>query len=185
MWRVGVDGFVIAVAALYGRVISIARPLGAYRYHDRNHSETSGQTLVKSAAISSTKSIARRLSGSMRRGSGSLSVTGCRCASPATARGVSSRRSWSSRSPIPWRPADRPCPCRDWRVLALSAPQHCKAHRCIPRFRSAASCPRSLLARNLEMIIVARQRALLLQFLLRNRPRRGVSIPLPRSAPPN
>jgi glycosyltransferase involved in cell wall biosynthesis len=46
-WRVGSDGLVIGLAPLYGRVVSLPRPLGAYRHHDRNHSEASGTNLAK------------------------------------------------------------------------------------------------------------------------------------------
>jgi glycosyltransferase involved in cell wall biosynthesis len=47
VWRIGVDGLVIGLAPLYGEVVSLPRSLGAYRYHDRNHSEASGTNLGK------------------------------------------------------------------------------------------------------------------------------------------
>lgn len=46
-WRMGIDGLLNAVVALYGRITSIHRPLGIYRHHDRNHSEASGAKLWK------------------------------------------------------------------------------------------------------------------------------------------
>jgi glycosyltransferase involved in cell wall biosynthesis len=47
VWRIGVDGLVIGLAPLYGEVVSLPRSLGAYRHHDRNHSEASGTNLRK------------------------------------------------------------------------------------------------------------------------------------------
>jgi hypothetical protein len=46
-WGIGTDGLVIGLAPLYGRVVSLPRPLGAYREHDRNHSEAGSVDLSK------------------------------------------------------------------------------------------------------------------------------------------
>lgn len=45
-WRKGADGYTVALAALYGRVVSIDRALGFYRDHGGNQSETGGITLA-------------------------------------------------------------------------------------------------------------------------------------------
>lgn len=42
LWRKGADGYTIALAALYGRVVSIDRALGVYRVHGANQSEVGG-----------------------------------------------------------------------------------------------------------------------------------------------
>jgi glycosyltransferase involved in cell wall biosynthesis len=47
VWRIGVDGLVIGLAPLYGEIVSLRQSLGAYRHHDRNHSEASGTNLRK------------------------------------------------------------------------------------------------------------------------------------------
>jgi glycosyltransferase involved in cell wall biosynthesis len=47
VWRMGIDGLLVSVAALYGEVVSVHRALGFYRHHDRNHSEASGTNLAK------------------------------------------------------------------------------------------------------------------------------------------
>jgi hypothetical protein len=47
VWRMGIDGLMVSVAALYGEVVSVPRALGFYRHHDRNHSEASGTDLAK------------------------------------------------------------------------------------------------------------------------------------------
>jgi glycosyltransferase involved in cell wall biosynthesis len=47
VWRIGVDGLVIGLAPLYGDIVSLPISLGAYRHHDRNHSEASGTNLRK------------------------------------------------------------------------------------------------------------------------------------------
>jgi hypothetical protein len=44
-WRKGADGYTVALAALYGRIVSIDRSLGIYRDHGANQSETGGITL--------------------------------------------------------------------------------------------------------------------------------------------
>jgi hypothetical protein len=44
-WRKGADGYTVALAALYGPVVSIDRALGIYRDHGSNQSETGGITL--------------------------------------------------------------------------------------------------------------------------------------------
>jgi glycosyltransferase involved in cell wall biosynthesis len=46
-WSIGADGFVIGLAPLYGRVVSLPEPLGAYREHDRNRSEAGSIDLTK------------------------------------------------------------------------------------------------------------------------------------------
>jgi glycosyltransferase involved in cell wall biosynthesis len=46
-WGIGTDGLVIGLAPLYGRVVSLPLPLGAYREHDRNHSEAGTLDLPK------------------------------------------------------------------------------------------------------------------------------------------
>jgi glycosyltransferase involved in cell wall biosynthesis len=46
-WNIGTDGLVIGLAPLYGRIVSLPQPLGAYREHDRNHSEAGAIDLTK------------------------------------------------------------------------------------------------------------------------------------------
>ncbi|MDB5409189.1 MAG: glycosyl transferase [Rhodospirillales bacterium] len=47
VWRIGIDGLVIGLAPLYGLIVSVPRPLGAYREHGRNHSEAGSISLAK------------------------------------------------------------------------------------------------------------------------------------------
>jgi glycosyltransferase involved in cell wall biosynthesis len=46
-WSIGADGLVIGLAPLYGRIVSLPQALGAYREHDRNHSEAGIINLAK------------------------------------------------------------------------------------------------------------------------------------------
>ncbi len=45
-WRKGADGYTVALAALYGPIVSIDRSLGLYRAHGGNQSETGGITVA-------------------------------------------------------------------------------------------------------------------------------------------
>ncbi len=45
-WRRGADGYTVALAALYGPIVSIDRSLGLYRAHGDNQSETGGITVA-------------------------------------------------------------------------------------------------------------------------------------------
>lgn len=166
-WRVGSDGLVIGLAALYGPVVSIRRPLGAYRHHDRNHSEASGTNLAK---------IRRDLANEANREQ-AIKVH-------AAALGYRIEHGMSMR--IPGHCKGRLLSLRldpdghafaGDRAMRLAAagtaacwrfPHHSLAKRIAASlaFALLTMVPRSWLVRNLETVIVARRRGALLRRLL-------------------
>lgn len=159
IWRVGSDGLVIGLAPLYGRVVSVQRSLGAYRHHDRNHSEASGTNLLKirrdlanetnrEAAIRQhAAALGRRVARPL-----ALSIPGhCK------GRLLSLRL---DRKGHPY-PDDRRFRLA-WAGIAASwrFPHHNLAKRIAASvgFALLTVAPRGLLVRNLEAVIVARRR---------------------------
>ncbi|HZS81862.1 MAG TPA: glycosyltransferase [Stellaceae bacterium] len=167
-WRVGSDGIVIGLAPLYGEVVSIREPLGAYRHHDSNHSEASGTSLAK---------IRRDLANEINR------EQAIRAHAAALGRPIASQ-AMSLRIPghckgrllsLRLDPAGHPFPADRAAVLALAGivacwrfPHHTLAKRVAASFAFAVLpfLPRGWLQRNLEAMIVARRRGPVLRRLL-------------------
>lgn len=175
-WKIGVDGYLIALAALYGRVVSIDESLGFYRHHPNSHSGAINMTLPKlrrnmlneidreAAIMHHAEALSRPIDGPLV----------LRIPAHCKARLLSLRLD-PDRHPVPgdkttgllwsgliacWRfPHYRPAK----RLFAMAA------------FPLLSVLPRSWLARMLDPIFIARRRRFVISFSRTSRPKHKIS----------